>query len=169
MKIKCKRYRPDYHPAELLRLAKLGKSKNTFIAEQLISTELYYNWARNHKEFGEIDAVVDLHAFEWWTNYAMEKAEQDDFDPTIIKIMFKGRFRKFTEGVRISSLCKLKSALAQQRLLLKAATNEEVTPKDAKLIADIVQIGVNIEKVDGFDARLTAMEEAHGLINQPTT
>lgn len=151
-------YNANIHPQLLLKLAEKGLPYHAFIAETKIAVSTWYQWIDLHPEFKSAYDSVDHIAYMYWLNLAMRHAENSAYDLSIVKLMLTTRFRKFTQGVKLAKFKDLKTALEQHQMLLRAATNEEITPLDAKALVYIVEAGVRLKDIREQNERLAALE-----------
>lgn len=152
-------YNPEVHPELLLGLMQQGKHQVHFLNFVKITRATYYSWVEKYPEFAHAHDLSEALAYDWWLDLGIQNADNDNWDNTVWKYTMNTRFRPFTQGVYLKGFKKLKDAKEQHKVLLEAATHEQITPKEANQICDLVEAGQRIVNNADLLARIEALEK----------
>ena len=68
------KYDIAFHPSEVIRLGKEGRSKAQMCSAFGIARETLYDWERKHKEFSDALKIAAEHREAFWTSFGMQIA-----------------------------------------------------------------------------------------------
>lgn len=138
-------YRPSLHDDMLIAWGRQGKSFINFCLQIGILPETYWAWRNKYPVFEEAVQTYKMYLRQYWEAVANDNIGNPEFSYACYRVASKLAGAD-PDGVRVQGISQAKSPLEKVKRLLERIEEGDITSRDAKYVADILSIAVDINE-----------------------
>ncbi len=167
-------YDSDFHPADLLALAKHGKSVTQCCALWSIGRNTFYEWCKAHADFKDAFTrarpLIDAYWMDKAEDGLIESGNDAGYRKTnhnVLKMLFNAHALSSSDdrAIIIPGFAESATPDAKRDCVINALARGDITSNEADKFLTVLQKALAISEASEFGQRLKALEEAHGVSN----